>query len=140
MVKRHHCETLCDIKVWARLAELPAYVQDQAHRNFEILKRDVTPSSLHFKKVGSLRSARITLNDRALGVGRKRSCLLLDRRGQGLRAADQRMKLQFALAGSPPTSRVPASQTHGFSVSPSQGQQLCLSSVYDHTRQTQTVR
>lgn len=55
-------------KFWELFAVLPTHVQEQAYKNFEILKQDVTHPSLHFKKVGSLRSVRINLNYRALAV------------------------------------------------------------------------
>jgi len=39
-----------------------------ARRNFELLKKNPAHPSLHFKKVGKLRSVRIGLNHRALAV------------------------------------------------------------------------
>jgi hypothetical protein len=39
-----------------------------ARKNFELLKRDPTHPSLHFKKVGDFVSARVGISYRALGV------------------------------------------------------------------------
>ena len=55
-------------KFWDQLATLPDHVQEQARKNFEILKSDPAHPSLHFKRIGQFRSARVNLNYRALGV------------------------------------------------------------------------
>ena len=47
---------------------LPEAVQKTAKKNFELLKKDPTYPSLHFKKVGKFWSARAGINHRALAV------------------------------------------------------------------------
>jgi hypothetical protein len=53
---------------WNILAALPVQVQEQARKSFELLKRDATHPSLHLKRIGRFRSARINLSYRALAV------------------------------------------------------------------------
>ena len=53
---------------WRRDHPLPKEIQELADKNFERLKADPFHPSLHFKKVGQLWSARVGLNDRALGL------------------------------------------------------------------------
>jgi hypothetical protein len=53
---------------WKLLESLPVSVQDLARKNFELLKTDPRHPSLHFKKIGRMRSVRIGLRHRALGV------------------------------------------------------------------------
>jgi len=53
---------------WARFDALPEHVQELARQNFELLKLNPSHPSLHFKKVGKYRSARVGLKFRALGV------------------------------------------------------------------------
>ena len=50
--------------------ELPPEIRQLAQKNFELLKRDPTHPSLHFKKIGEYYSARVGLNYRAVGVDR----------------------------------------------------------------------
>ena len=47
---------------------LPRNVQCLADTNFQLLKADPSHPSLHFKKVGRFRSARVGLHYRALAV------------------------------------------------------------------------
>lgn len=47
---------------------LPASVRELANKAFELLKADPQHPSLHFKKVGRFRSARVGLHHRALAV------------------------------------------------------------------------
>lgn len=53
---------------WACFEALPDHVQELARQNFELLKLNPLHPSLHFKKVGRYRSARVGLRFRALGV------------------------------------------------------------------------
>lgn len=53
---------------WQRFDQLPADVQSLARKNFALLKRDPSHPSLHFKKVGRYRSARVGLHHRVLAV------------------------------------------------------------------------
>ena len=53
---------------WQRFDQLPAAVQSLARKNFALLKRDPSHPSLHFKKVGRYRSARVGLHYRVLAV------------------------------------------------------------------------
>jgi len=55
-------------RFWDCYNSLPGSVQGIADRNFELLKSDPTHPSLHFKKVGRFRSARVGLQHRALAV------------------------------------------------------------------------
>ena len=48
--------------------DLSEAVQRTAKKNFELLKKDPTHPSLHFKKVGKFWSARAGINYRALAV------------------------------------------------------------------------
>ncbi|MHB8654973.1 MAG: hypothetical protein ACYDA9_13955 [Terriglobia bacterium] len=50
------------------LARLTESVQKVARQNFELLKQNPTHPSLHFKKVGTMWSARVGINHRALAV------------------------------------------------------------------------
>jgi hypothetical protein len=47
---------------------LPEPVQRLARQNFELLKENPAHPSLHFKKIGKLRSARVGINYRAVAV------------------------------------------------------------------------
>jgi len=47
---------------------LPDHIRDLADKNFALLKADPQHPSLHFKKVGDYRSARVGLGYRALAV------------------------------------------------------------------------
>jgi hypothetical protein len=53
---------------WACYRALPVDVQCLADRNFALLKADPRHPSLHFKKIGSLWSARVGLHYRALAT------------------------------------------------------------------------
>jgi hypothetical protein len=53
---------------WRLLEQLPARIQEQARRNYELLKNDPQHPSLQFKRVGRFRSVRIGRRYRALGV------------------------------------------------------------------------
>lgn len=53
---------------WKCYLKLPKSVQQLADRNFQRLKQDPTHPSLHFKKIGRLRSARVGQHYRALAV------------------------------------------------------------------------
>ena len=53
---------------WNCYHRLPEAVRNLADKNFELLKRDSTHPSLHFKKVGPYRAARVGLHYRALAV------------------------------------------------------------------------
>ena len=53
---------------WKCYEALPAAIQKLADRNFELLQTDPAHPSLHFKKVGRFRSARVGLQHRALAV------------------------------------------------------------------------
>jgi hypothetical protein len=47
---------------------LPREVRQLADANYQLLKSDLTHPSLHFKKVGRFRSARVGIHYRALAV------------------------------------------------------------------------
>lgn len=53
---------------WQRRNELPSEVQEQAAKSFALLKSNPKHSSLHFKKVGPFRSARVGQAHRALAI------------------------------------------------------------------------
>lgn len=53
---------------WKCYSELPERVKQLADKNFEILKADLAHPSLHFKKIGRFRSARVGSHYRALAV------------------------------------------------------------------------
>ncbi len=55
-------------KFWACFGALPESVQALADKSFELLKANPNHPSLHFKKVGRYRSARVGRNHRALAV------------------------------------------------------------------------
>ena len=55
-------------KFWRRHRSLPKPIRDLADKNLELLKSNPQHPSLHFKKIGELRSIRIGLNHRALAV------------------------------------------------------------------------
>ena len=60
----HHAS----LAFWACYRALPASVRGLADKAFGLLKADPQHPSLHFKKVGRFRSARVGLHHRALGV------------------------------------------------------------------------
>ena len=49
-------------RFWTSFARLPTVVQSVGHENFDLLKENPAHSSLRFKKVGKLWSARVGLN------------------------------------------------------------------------------
>jgi hypothetical protein len=51
---------------WDCYRQLPRHIQKQADEKFQLLKADPRHPSLHFKKVGSVWSARVNINCRAL--------------------------------------------------------------------------
>jgi hypothetical protein len=53
---------------WKCYHALPANIRELADKNFALLQIDPTHPSLHFKKVGRFRSARVGLQFRALAV------------------------------------------------------------------------
>jgi hypothetical protein len=53
---------------WACYEKLPAAIRSLADKNFALLKGDPAHPSLQFKKIGSLRSVRVGIAYRALGV------------------------------------------------------------------------
>ena len=53
---------------WIAYDKLPAAIRRIADKNFELLKANASHPSLHYKKVGTLRSVRVGLGYRALGV------------------------------------------------------------------------
>ena len=55
-------------RFWKCFDDLPEVVQRTAKKNFELLKKDPTHPSLHFKKVGKFWAARAGINYRALAV------------------------------------------------------------------------
>jgi hypothetical protein len=55
-------------RFWRSFARLPQSVQEVARENFELLKQNPAHPSLRLKKAGTLWSARVGLNHRALAV------------------------------------------------------------------------
>jgi hypothetical protein len=53
---------------WECYHALPANIRELADKNFALLQIDPAHPSLHFKKVGRFRSARVGLQFRALAV------------------------------------------------------------------------
>ena len=53
---------------WQCYKRLPARTQRLADKNFKLLKENPEHPSLHFKKIGRFRSARVGLDFRALAV------------------------------------------------------------------------
>ena len=54
---------------WDCYNKLPADIQQQADKNYELLKSTPAHPSLHFKKIDNYFSVRISLKYRALGIG-----------------------------------------------------------------------
>lgn len=61
---KHHAAP----EFWQLFERLPAGIQDQARRNYDLLKTNPQHPSLHFKRIGRFRSVRIGRRYRALGV------------------------------------------------------------------------
>jgi hypothetical protein len=55
-------------RFWRCFDDLPEAVQKTARKNFELLKKDPSHPSLHFKKVGKFWSVRVGISHRALAV------------------------------------------------------------------------
>ena len=55
-------------RFWRCYDVLPERIRELADKSFELLKADTQHPSLHFKRVGQLRSVRVGLHYRALGV------------------------------------------------------------------------
>jgi hypothetical protein len=55
-------------RFWDLYSALPVEVRQLAVKNFDLLKKDPSHPSLHFKKVGKFWSARIGIAHRALAV------------------------------------------------------------------------
>ncbi len=53
---------------WRRYHRLPQEIRQLADKNFELLKANPYHPSLHFKKIGTLWSARVGSGYRALGL------------------------------------------------------------------------
>jgi hypothetical protein len=53
---------------WALYRALPEEVRDHADKAYALLKENPRHPSLHFKKIGRFRSARVGLHYRALAV------------------------------------------------------------------------
>ena len=53
---------------WRCYDTLPVNIRELADKNFALLQEDPAHPSLHFKKVGRFRSARIGIRHRALAV------------------------------------------------------------------------
>jgi hypothetical protein len=53
---------------WKCYRALPANIRELADKNFALLQTDPPHPTLHFKKVGRFRSARVGLQHRALAV------------------------------------------------------------------------
>jgi len=53
---------------WRRYHRLPQEIRQRADKNFELLKANPYHPSLHFKKIGTLWSARVGSGYRALGL------------------------------------------------------------------------
>jgi len=53
---------------WKYYDDLPEEIQEQADKNFELLKKNSNHPSLHFKKIGKYWSVRVSLEYRALGT------------------------------------------------------------------------
>jgi hypothetical protein len=53
---------------WACYSGLPKQVQQLADSSYELLKADPHHPSLHFKKIGKYRAARVGLHYRSLAV------------------------------------------------------------------------
>lgn len=59
---------LATAEFWDYYEKLPAAIRSLADKNFALLKSDPSRPSLHFKKIGTLRSVRVGIAYRALGV------------------------------------------------------------------------
>lgn len=57
-------------KFWKCYDDLPTGIRDLADKNFALLKENRLHPSLHFKRIGTLWSARVGLKYRALGLAK----------------------------------------------------------------------
>jgi hypothetical protein len=55
-------------RFWKCFDDLPEAIQRTAKKNFELLKKDPSHPSLHFKTVGRFWSVRVGIHHRALAV------------------------------------------------------------------------
>ena len=55
-------------RFWKCFDDLPEAIQRTAKKNFELLKKDPSHPSLHFKKDGRFWSVRVGINHRTLAV------------------------------------------------------------------------
>lgn len=53
---------------WEQYTRLPAYIQELADKNFELLKTNPRHPSLHLKKVGPYWSVRVGIKYRAVAI------------------------------------------------------------------------
>lgn len=61
---------------WVTYGLLPAAIQEVADSAFALLKSNPRHPSLHFKKVGRFRSARVGLGYRAVAIEKKKNDLV----------------------------------------------------------------
>jgi hypothetical protein len=55
-------------RFWQCFNALPKSVQDTATKNFDLLKKDPSHPSLHFKPLGKFWSVRVGIHHRALAI------------------------------------------------------------------------
>jgi hypothetical protein len=55
-------------RFWQAFDALPEEVRDLARKNFKLLKENPRHPSLHFKRIEPLRSVRVGIQYRALGI------------------------------------------------------------------------
>lgn len=55
-------------KFWESHQRLPKEIRELTDKNYALLKHDPQHPSLHFKKVGPIRSIRVVIHYRALAV------------------------------------------------------------------------
>jgi len=55
-------------RFWRCFDSLPQPIQQAARASFELIKQDPSHPSLHFKRVGTLWSARVTRSHRAVAM------------------------------------------------------------------------
>lgn len=60
---------------WRLYDQLPSHIRATADQNFELLKSDPRHPSLHFKRIGDLRSVRVGIAWRALAVHKDDTCV-----------------------------------------------------------------
>ncbi len=57
-----------DEDFWKAFDSMPENIRDRARKAFKLLKENPSHPSLHFKKVGTRWSARVSRNHRALAI------------------------------------------------------------------------